>query len=117
MNPVMKLASILVAGTAAFSLSSAALAQQTGTKSGTVATEATPADGLQNGTVTQINRLKGTMSIQQTPNGTVGAAGAAVEEFKTQNGAMLDSVHAGDKVGYAVSGSDGAKTITRIEKR
>ena len=41
---------------------------------------------------------------------------AAAEEFKTQNGAMLDTIHAGDKVTFSVTGTGNTKTITKFEK-
>ena len=77
----MKLASIMIAGTAALTIiGSSAFAQEALT-----------------GTVTRIDRLKGTVAIQQTQSGTVGAGGGgAAEEFKVQNAASLDTVHAGD---------------------
>jgi Cu/Ag efflux protein CusF len=98
----MKLANIIIAGTAALTIvSSSALAQQTLT-----------------GTVTRIDRLNSTVAIQQTQSGTVGAGGgAAAEEFKVQNGASLDAVHAGDKVNFSATGSGATKTITKLERR
>lgn len=69
------------------------------------------------GTVTTIDRINGTIAIQQTPNGTVGASGGgATEQFKVQGGA-LEKLHAGDKVTYSVSGTGGTKAITTIEKQ
>jgi Cu/Ag efflux protein CusF len=98
----MKLVNIMIAGTAALiAIHSAALAQQTLT-----------------GTVTKIDRINGTLAIQQTQSGTVGAGtGSASEELKAQDGAMLNAVHAGDKVRFSVTGTDGAKTITKLEKQ
>jgi hypothetical protein len=47
---------------------------------------------------TRIDRLSDTVSIQQTPSGTVGAnAGGATEQFKVQDGPLLETLHAGDK--------------------
>ncbi len=97
----MKFAKIMMAGAAALiTIHAAAFAQQ-----------------MLTGTITKIDRISGTLTVQQTAGGTVGAGtGAAAEEFKVQNGAMLDTVHAGDKVSFAVTGADGAKTITKLEK-
>ena len=63
----MKIAKIILVGTAALTItSSAAFAQQ----------------GL-TGTVTQVNRINRTVTIKQTQSGTVGAnTGGAAEEFK-----------------------------------
>lgn len=98
----MKLAKIMIAGTAALTIiSSMALAQQTMT-----------------GTVTRIDRVNGTVAIQQAQGGTVGAgSGGAAEEFKVQNGASLDAVHAGDRVNFSATGTGGSKTITKIERQ
>jgi Cu/Ag efflux protein CusF len=69
------------------------------------------------GTVTTLDRINGTIGIQQTQTGTVGAsAGAATEQFKVQ-GSPLEKLHAGDKVTYSVSGTGGARTITTIQKQ
>jgi Cu/Ag efflux protein CusF len=70
------------------------------------------------GMITKINRLNGTIAIQQTQSGTVGAsAAAAAEEFKVQDGSLLEAVHAGDQVTYSVAESGGVKTITKLQKQ
>ncbi|HAO41143.1 MAG: Cu/Ag efflux protein CusF [Afipia broomeae] len=98
----MKLANIAVAGTVILAtISAAAWAQQ----------------GL-TGLVTKIDRTKGTIAIQQEQSGTVGAnTGGAAEEFKAQDRASLDAVHAGDKVTYSVTDTGGMKTITKLQKQ
>lgn len=98
----MKLSTIMIAGTTALTiLGSAALAQEALT-----------------GTVTRIDRLNGTVGIQQTPAGTVGAGGGgAAEQFKVQSGISLEALHAGDRVNFAVTGSGDAKTVTKLERR
>jgi Cu/Ag efflux protein CusF len=103
-NPetAMKIAKIILAGTATLSIiGSAALAQQART-----------------GTVTKIDRIHGTVAIQQTQSGTVGAnTGGAAEEFKAQDGLSLDAVHAGDKVTFSTTETGGSKTITKLQKQ
>lgn len=70
------------------------------------------------GMITQINRLNGTIAIQQIQNKTVGAStDGPTEEFKVQDGKLLDTVHAGDRVTYSVAGDGGTKTITKLQKR
>ena len=98
----MKIAGMIVAATAALSIvGSSALAEQ-----------------MRTGMVTRIDRISGTISIKDVPDGTVGAnTGAATEEFKVQDGARLNVLHAGDRVTFAVSESTGTKTITKIEKK
>lgn len=66
------------------------------------------------GMVTGINRLNGTIAIEPLQEGTVGQGPAAVQ-YKVQNGAMLDNVHAGDRVTFSVTESGDAKTITKLE--
>ena len=69
------------------------------------------------GTVTTIDRINGTIAVQQTQSGTVGAnTGGATERFKVQDG-MLNTLHAGDKVTLSVSETGGTKTVTKLEKQ
>lgn len=98
----MKIASIVLAGTAVLTIiGSAALAQQ----------------GL-TGTVTKIDRINSTIAIQREQSGTVGAnTGDAAEEFKAQDRPSLDTVHAGDRVTYSVTETGGIKTITKLQKQ
>jgi Cu/Ag efflux protein CusF len=97
----MTSAKIVLASAAVLALAgSASLAQQATTGTGTV---------------TIIDRLNGTVAIRLTQSGTVGAnTGAVLFKFK---GASLDALHAGDKVTYSATETDGAQTITKIEKQ
>ena len=102
----MKMSEIILAGCAAFiALAPAASAQQ----------------GL-TGTVTRIDRLDGTISIQlqkpQSQGGTVGAnTGGVAEELKTKvQGNLLNTLHAGDRVKFSISDTGGAKAITNLER-
>jgi hypothetical protein len=74
------------------------------------------------GTITGINRLTGMVAITPTQSGTVGSnapasAPAPAEEFKVKDGALLDSVHAGDRVTYTVAETGGVKTITKLDRQ
>jgi Cu/Ag efflux protein CusF len=71
-----------------------------------------------NGTITTINRISGTITIQQIQSGTVGASGggAIEQQFKAPEG-VLDTLHAGDRVTFSASEIGGKKTITKIEPR
>lgn len=94
-----KLAKVILAGTATVAIiSSAALAQQALT-----------------GTITKVDRTNGTVAIQQTQSGTTGANTGSAEEFKTQQGLSLDTLHAGDKVTFSATETGGIKTITKIQ--
>jgi len=97
----MKIAGMIMAATAALGIAgTSALAQQART-----------------GMVTKIDRISGTITIRDMPDGTTGAnAGAAAEEFKVQDAARLNAVHAGDRVSFAVNDTAGTKTITKIDK-
>jgi Cu/Ag efflux protein CusF len=96
----MRLAKIILAGCMITAISSVAVAQQALT-----------------GMVTTIDRINGTIAIQQTQSGTVGAnTGGATEQYKIQGG-LLNSLHAGDKVTFSASEAGGTKTITKLEKQ
>jgi Cu/Ag efflux protein CusF len=74
------------------------------------------------GTITGINRLTGMVAITSTESGTVGSnaptsAPAPAEEFKVKDGALLDAVHAGDRVTYSVTDTGGVKTITKLDRQ
>jgi Cu/Ag efflux protein CusF len=98
----MKIAKIILAGTTALTLvSSAALGEEPLT-----------------GRITKLDRISGTVAIQQTQSGTVGAnAGSAAQEFKVQDGLSLDDLHAGNRVTFSVTEKDGIKTITKLQKQ
>jgi len=98
----MKIAGMIMVATTALSIvGTAALAQEART-----------------GMVTRIDRISGTISIRDIPDGTVGAntGAAATEQFKMNDGAKLNTLHAGDRVTFAVSDTAGTKTITKIDK-
>jgi Cu/Ag efflux protein CusF len=101
----MKTANIMVT-LATIALGGSALAQQQGSA----------------GTITGINRLTGTVSITPTQSSTVGSNGPAsapapAEEFRVKDGALLDAVHAGDRVTYSLAETGGMKTITKLDKQ
>ena len=96
----MRLAKTVLAGSMLTLISSVTLAQQALT-----------------GMITTIDRINGTIAIQQIQSGTVGAnTRGATEQFKVQGG-LLNTVHAGDKVTYSVSETGGTKSITKLEKQ
>src|SRR5439155_8614686 len=98
----MKIAGMIMVATAALSIAgTSALAQQ-----------------MRTGMVTRIDRISGTVSIKDVPDGTTGAnTGAATEEFKVQDGARLNVLHAGDRVTFTVNETAGTKTITKIDRQ
>ena len=103
----MKINGIILAGCAAFiALGSMASAQ-------------TPMTG----TVTRIDRIDGTIAIQlqraPAQSGTVGAnTGGPAEEVKTRvQGNLLNILHAGDRVKFSLTETDGTRTITNVERQ
>jgi hypothetical protein len=73
------------------------------------------AEQSMSGMITKIDRLNGTVAIQQTQSGTVGANTGGATEFKVQDAGALENVHAGDRVTFSTG--DDAKTITKIQKQ
>jgi Cu/Ag efflux protein CusF len=69
------------------------------------------------GMITRIDRLNGTIEIQPVQDGTVGSNSGGAQRFKAQDGAMLESVHAGDRVTYSASESNGVKTVTKLQRK
>ena len=98
----MKIAKIIFAGTAALAIiGSPALAQEALT-----------------GTVTKVDRISSVIAVQPTQTGTVGAnTGGTALEFKTQDSALLDTLHAGDKVTFSVTEAGGVRTVTKVQKQ
>ena len=76
---------------------------------------AASAEQSMSGMITKIDRLNGTVAIQQVQNGTVGANTGGATEFKVQDMGALENVHAGDRVTYSIG--DDAKTISKIQKQ
>ena len=66
------------------------------------------------GMVTKIDRLNGTIAIQLTQSGTVGANTGGATEFKVQDAGALENIHAGDRVTFSVG--DDAKTVSKLQK-
>ncbi len=96
----MRLAKMVLAGSMLAVIGSGALAEEALT-----------------GTVTTIDRISGTITVQQPQNGTVGAnSGGVAQQFKAQD-SLLDTVHAGDRIKFSVSETGGKKTITKIEQQ
>ncbi|CCD92413.1 conserved exported hypothetical protein [Bradyrhizobium sp. ORS 375] len=97
----MKAATITLAAVAALATALPVLAAEQGTT----------------GVVTGINRLNGTVAIKRVQNGTVGAnAPAAAEEYKVKDNAMIEEVHAGDRVTFSTSDGTGTKTIIKLDR-
>lgn len=126
----MKLARMSLTVSMLTVISSVALAQ------GTQPTKETPPPpGMQAGLVTVVNRVDGSVVIEPTKSADANdaaakaaaekaaaekaaaaetAADASSEHFKIKQD-LIGDVHAGDKVKFSTSDTDGSKTITKIE--
>src|ERR1700759_2530244 len=89
-----------------------------GVAAATISLSAQAADQGATGMGTGINRLNSTIAIQRIQAGTVGAnTGGAAEEFKVKDAAMMENIHAGDRVTFSTTDSGGAKTITKLDQQ
>ncbi len=69
------------------------------------------------GVLTKVDRINGTVAIRKIESGTVGANAAEPVEYKVQDRAALEAVHAGDRVTYSASESGGARTISKLQRQ
>jgi Cu/Ag efflux protein CusF len=66
------------------------------------------------GTIAKVDEPNGTISIQQSSTGTVGANSVTTaEDFRVRDGLMFNALRMGDKVTFSVELDNGAKTITQ----
>ena len=69
------------------------------------------------GVVTGIDEPSGTISIQQTASGTVGASTVgATDSYRVNDGLLFNALHLGDKVVFSAEAIGGVKTITRLNR-
>lgn len=47
----------------------------------------------------------------------MGASGGSIQEYKVPKGQSLEAFHAGDKVSFTTTDSDGGKTINKLDKQ
>jgi Cu/Ag efflux protein CusF len=83
---------------------------------GTLVISTASAQQVQHGSISKIDEPSGTITIQQTPDGTVGTSNAASSDFKVQDGLLFNALRAGDKVTFTVDDINGAKTITKLQQ-
>jgi Cu/Ag efflux protein CusF len=73
---------------------------------------------MTSGVVTKVDKSQGTIRIQYTQPGTVGGSSTDTsEDFKVSDGLLFNALQPGDKVQFLVEQANGAKTITKLEKR
>jgi len=69
------------------------------------------------GMITKIDRINGTIAIQQAEKGTVGSSGGASQEFNVKDSQLLENFHAGDSVTFSATNTGSVRTITKMEKQ
>ena len=70
------------------------------------------------GMITRIDRINGTIAIQQQPEkGTVGSTGGASQEFNVKDSQLLEKFHAGDMVTFSATDAGSARTITKMDRQ
>jgi Cu/Ag efflux protein CusF len=74
-------------------------------------------EGLK-GEITKVDEAAGTISIKQSPAGTVGSGSeaAAVRDFKVKDGLLFNAMKAGDKVVFTVATENGQPVISKMQK-
>jgi Cu/Ag efflux protein CusF len=69
------------------------------------------------GSIAGIDEPAGTISIQKTLHGTVGANGVGtIDSYKVEDGLLFNAVRYGDNVVFSAEMIGGAKTITQLQK-
>jgi Cu(I)/Ag(I) efflux system protein CusF len=69
------------------------------------------------GLIEKVDEPSGLITVQRTPEGTVGASSAAVsDKFAVQDGLLFNALHEGDKVAFTVQKINGVNTITKLQK-
>ena len=71
------------------------------------------------GEITKVDEASGTISIKQSPAGTVGVGSesAASRDFKVRDGLLFNAVKAGDKVVFTAATEDGRLVISKMQKQ
>ena|SRR6266403_1249791 len=83
----------------------------------TIAATAASAQQALRGSVAKVDEANGKITIQLSPDGTVGSSGGGnTEDFKVQDGLMYNALQSGDKVTFTAETINGAKTITKLQK-
>jgi Cu/Ag efflux protein CusF len=70
------------------------------------------------GEIMKVDEAKGTISIKQSPAGTVGTGSEAGSvDFKVKDGLLFNAVQAGDKVVFTAVTEDGRLVVTKMQKQ
>jgi Cu/Ag efflux protein CusF len=69
------------------------------------------------GTVANLDESRGSITIVQSPDGTVGASGATKsDKFAVQDGLLFNALREGDKVTFISQDIKGVNTIIKLQK-
>ena len=76
------------------------------------------AQEARHGTIVGVDEATGSVTIQQSQDGTVGANNTArsPDKFSVQDGLLFNALSAGDKVTFSSQEISGVKTITQLQK-
>jgi Cu/Ag efflux protein CusF len=75
------------------------------------------AQEMRRGTVASIDEPGGSVTILQSPTGTVGSSGATrYGKFAVQDGLLFNALREGDKVMFTSQEINGVNTITKLQK-
>lgn len=71
------------------------------------------------GEITKVDEASGTISIKQSPAGTVGTGSeaAAVRDFKVKDGLLFNAVKVGDKVVFTAETANGQSVISKLQQQ
>lgn len=77
------------------------------------------AQQLRSGVIAKVDEPAGKITVRQMDaEATVGGASAGrTDDFRLQDGLLFNALRYGDRVVFTVEDINGAKTITRLEKR
>src|ERR1700732_3170024 len=75
------------------------------------------AQQMRHGSIETVDEPNGSITIQQTPDGTVGTTGSMrSDKLTVQDGLLFNAIKAGDKVTYSAQEINGINTITKLQK-
>jgi Cu/Ag efflux protein CusF len=82
-----------------------------------IAISSASAQETRRGTVASVDEPNGSIAIQQTSDGTVGASNPVkADKFSVQDGLLFNALRQGDKVTFSSREINGVNTITKLQK-
>jgi len=70
------------------------------------------------GTISRLDPAKGTVSILEGRTGTTGSSAMSTpQEYKLQDGLLINALKDGDRISFTVEEKGGVKTITKVQKQ